>query len=111
MRPVVQTLSSATASAPVIIDYHLDPGNCGIAVVLSGGDSLTYGVQYTLDEVCVGQPNYTASPTWWTLSTLSAQTASATSVLAVPARAIRLNVTAYTSGTATMTIVQAGSIS
>jgi hypothetical protein len=49
-----------------------------------------------------------ATGNWFQNSSVTAQTASANGNYAFPVRAIRLNVTAYTSGSATLTLVQAG---
>lgn len=107
MRPVRVTVSSATVSLPIPLDQYETPFNVGLGVVLSGGASLTYKVQHTFDDVFL--PTFDPSTaTWFDHATLVAKTASSDGNYAYPVVAIRLNVTAFTSGTATMTVLQAG---
>lgn len=107
MRPVRVTVSSAAASAPIPMDVNQGPFNVGVAVALSAGASLTYSVQHTFDDVWA--PGFDPSAAvWFTNSGLSAKTTSTDGNYAFPVTAIRLNVTVYASGSATMTVVQAG---
>lgn len=102
MRPVTTAaISSQTTSAPVVLDYRANSDPIAIGVILSSGAVLTYKVQYTLDDVfAAGWSAGTA--TWFDHPTLVNKTTSDVGNLAVPVTAIRLSVTAYTSGTATM---------
>lgn len=107
MRPIRVTVASQTASAPVPLDHFQGPFNVGIAVVLSAGASLTYSVEHTFDDVFA--PGFNASTaTWFPNSGLSAKTTTLDGNYAFPIMALRLNVTTYGSGTATMTAIQAG---
>lgn len=99
MKPVSKSVSSATASGWIVLDTYANPFNVGFAVVLTG--TATYTVQHTFDDPA-------SSPTVFSHPTVAAQTANADGNYAFPVRAIRVNVTAYTSGTITLTAIQAG---
>ena len=107
MRPIRVAVSSATTSQVVPLDQYISPENVSVAVVLSAGASLTYKVQYTFDDVFAA--NFSPSTAaWFDHATLVGKTASADGNFAFPVTGIRLNVTPYTSGTATMNVLQAG---
>jgi len=107
MRPIRVTVGSATASATIPLDTYADPFNVGLAVVLSSGASLTYTVQHTFDDVFA--KNFDpATATWFSHATLVTKTASSDGNYAYPVTATRLNITIWASGTATLTVVQAG---
>lgn len=107
MRPIRVTVSSQTASAVIPMDIYIDPFNVSVGVALSAGATLTYTVQHTFDDVF--SPTFNAATAvWYPNASLAAKSASADGNYAFPVTAIRLNVTAYTSGSATMTLVQAG---
>lgn len=101
MRPQSVTVSSVAASAWIPMDYKSDPFNVGFGVVVSG--TLTYTVEHTFDNVLAG-----ATATAFPNATVVAQTTSKDGNYVVPVMAIRLNVTAFTSGSATLTILQSG---
>lgn len=108
MRPVVQSpISSVAVGAPVVLDYRSNPEDAGIACVLSNGAVLTYKVQLSNDDPFVDGFN-PANATWFDHATLTGQTSSQYGTVDHPARMIRLNVTAYTSGNVTLTLVQSG---
>ena len=107
MRPIRVTVSSATVSNVIPLDQYISPFNVGIAVNLSAGAALQYTVQYTLDDVF--SPTFDpATANWFSHATMVNKTTSFDGNYAYPVTAIRLNVTVYTSGSATMTVVQAG---
>lgn len=105
-RPIRKTLSAAGVSAPVPMDIH-NPANISISVTLSAGASLTYTVEHTFDDVFANTFN-PATATWFPNATVAGETANQDGNYAFPVTAIRLNVTAYTSGSATLTIIQTG---
>ena len=107
MRPTRQTLGAVAVSAPIVLDTYRDPFNVGIGVALSAGASLTYKVQHTLDDVTL-ETFSPATATWYDNAVLVAKTTSSDGNYAYPVTAIRLNVTIWASGTATMTVIQAG---
>jgi hypothetical protein len=104
MRPQSVTVSSQTTSAWIPLNYKQTPFNATVAVVVSG--TLTYSVEYTVDNVLAGE-----TPTAFNAedTTLVGATANQAGAITSPVTAVRLNVTAFTSGTATMTILQGGS--
>ena len=107
MRPIRVTVGSQASSAPVPMDHYQGPFNVSVGVVLSAGATLTYSVEHTFDDVFA--PGFDASTaTWFANSGLASKQTSLDGNYAFPVRAIRLTVSAYTSGTATMTLIQAG---
>lgn len=107
MRPITVTVPSQSASSVIPMDTYQDPFNVGIAVTLSAGASLTYTVQHTFDDVFA--PGFNpATATWYNHATLVTKTTSSDGNYAFPVTGIRLNVSIYSSGSATMTVVQAG---
>lgn len=107
MRPIRVSVGSATTSQVIPLDQYISPFNVSIGVALSAGANLTYKVQHTFDDVF--SPTFNpATATWYDHATLAAKIASSDGNYAFPVSAIRLNVTPYTSGTATMNVLQAG---
>lgn len=107
MRRITVTVSAQGVSQPIPMDQRNDPFNVGIGVALSAGATLTYTVQHTFDDVF--SPSFDpATATWYSNSSLVTKNASSDGNYSFPVSAIRLNVTAYTSGSATMTVIQAG---
>lgn len=101
-------LSSATTSPVIPADTHGFLG-ATVAVIMSAGASMTAKVQYTVDDVSSSTFD-PSTATWFDMSGMTALAASAAGGLASPVTGIRLNVTAYTSGTASMTVVSANAI-
>lgn len=107
MRPIRVSVAAQAASAVVPLDSYNASFNVGIGVVLSAGSTLTFTVQYTYDDAnATGFDPATA--TWFSLTALAGKTANTDAPLTTPVTAVRLSVTAYTSGRATMTVIQAG---
>ena len=100
MRAQSVTLSSATTSNAIPMDYAIAPFSVSLAGVVTG--TATWKVQYTYDDVF--NPNVT--PNWFDHATLTGKTANADGTITNPVKAVRLNVTAYTNGTITLTILQ-----
>ena len=106
-RPVRVTVNSVASSQVIPLNTYGDPFNVGIGCDVSAGGSLTYTVQHTFDDV--QSPTFNPSTaTWYSNSTLVAQTTDKDGNYAYPVTAVRLTVTAYTSGSVTMTVIQAG---
>ena len=101
MRPQVITKSSAGTTAWIPLDYKQNPFNVGFGVTIGAG-VLTYDVEHTFDDVF----DSTVTPTAFKNSTVVAQTTNKDGNYAFPVRAVRLNITAYTSGSATLTLLQ-----
>ena len=99
MRPQ-QTAALAAVSTEVIkLDWEQARFNVGLQLVQSGTN--TVAVQLTLDD-----PDDEAGANWFALPT--ALTASGVYELTLPCRAVRLNMTAFTNGSAQLTAVQSG---
>jgi hypothetical protein len=101
MRPQVVTKAASGTTAWIPVDMYQTPFNLSFAVVLTGA-TLTYSVEYTLDDVY----DSTITPTAFAHADVAAETTSQSGNIAFPVRAVRLNITAYTAGSATMTILQ-----
>lgn len=107
MRPIRVSVSSAAASNVLPMDQYISPFNLGLGVSLSAGASLTYTVQHTFDDVW--SPDFDpATANWFSHATMVNKTTSFDGNYAYPVTAIRLNVVSHSSGTATLTVVQAG---
>lgn len=100
MRPTTVTQSAAGTSAWIPLDYKQNPFNVGLGLVISGTN--TVDVEHTFDDVF----DSTITPTAFKHSTLTAKTTNSDGNYAFPIRAVRLNVTAYTSGSASLKILQ-----
>jgi hypothetical protein len=108
MRPVRTALTGLGASAPIPLDINQSPFNVSVAVALSAGASLTYTVEHTYDDVFATGFN-PATAVWFSQAGLTTKTASLDGNYSYPVRAVRLSLVApYTSGQATMTVIQAG---
>jgi len=107
MRAITKTVSEVGVSAPIPLDTYLTPFSVGLAVVISAGGGLTYTVEHTFDDV-FAKGYVPAAGTWFPHASLAALTATSNGNYAFPITAARLNVTAYTSGSATFTALQAG---
>ena len=103
MRSVVLLVTGVGASNPYAVDTYISPSNMGLAVIVSG--TITFKVQYTFDDVFA--KNYVASSGNWFDHPTLVGSASGNSNIAYPVTGIRLLTTAGT-GTATLTIIQAG---
>lgn len=106
-RPIRKTLSSATSTTPVPLDIHINPFQITLVAALAAGSSLTYTVEYTVDDVFDNAFN-PATANWFSVTGMSAQTISSTGNIVTPVSAVRLRVSAFTSGSVTLTIIQSG---
>lgn len=104
MRPAIVTASASGASSMLVVDYVVPVFAIGIGCVVSNGASLTYKVQHSFDDPNLGANNMT----WFDHAFITGQTGNKDGNYAFPIRATRLNVTAFSSGTVTMTILQGG---
>lgn len=100
MRPTSVSRSAAGTSAWIPVDYRQNPFNIGLGLVISG--TLTADVEHTFDDVF----DSSVTPTAFKHDTMTGKSANDDGNYAFPIRAIRLNLTAYTSGSATLTILQ-----
>ena len=109
MRPVVYTLSDASGGAKYSNVYppdnYISPFNVALSVTVTG--TVSYTVQYTFDDVFAKGYDPTAGTSTWFDHPTLVGSASVNSNIAYPVTGIRLITTAGT-GTATLTIIQAG---
>ena len=104
MRPTTISKTGSGSTAPIPMLLFVTPFNVGIGVVVSG--TVNYTVQHTFDNIFAA--GYDASTgNWFNHASLASQTGNADGNYAFPVTAIRLTVNSG-SGTATITIVQAG---
>jgi hypothetical protein len=101
MTPTSVTVSSAASSAAIPLDHKQNPFSVGIGCVVPSG-TLTYKVQHTFDNIF----DSTVTPVWFDHTTITGKTASFDGNYAYPVRAVRLTVTAFTSGSVVMTVIQ-----
>lgn len=81
---------------------YLEPA---ILVQLSSGASLTYSIEVTGDDTQI--PTYIeANGVWVPFTNMTGLTASNAGTIGACVKAIRANITAYTSGTLTLQLVQ-----
>ena len=95
---VSQTNTGSSPSIPMNLDST--PFNVGFGVTISG--TPTYTVQHTFDN-----PWTTTSPVWFDHPTVAAETTNQDGNYAFPVAAVKVVVTSGT-GTATLTLIQAG---
>jgi hypothetical protein len=103
MRAQSISVGSATTSAWIPLDTNKAPFNVGFGVTIGAG-VLTFKVQHTFDNV----QDSTVTATAFDHPDVTGKTVNTDGNYAFPIRAVRLNVTAYTSGTAVLTLIQAG---
>lgn len=109
MKPVVKTVSSVATSDPIRVNWR----GSGSTFALSLGVDLnpgvlTYTVEHTFDAPTdfTSSSDYNTNATWRATTGLTALAATAEGNIAFPVQAVRLNVTAFTSGTAELTVIQ-----
>ena len=108
MRPIVKTVSSVSTSDPIRVNWRGGRGGfaLSIGVDLNPG-SLTYTVQHTFDPPDkFSESDYKTNATWRNTAGLTGLTANGEGNIVVPVQAVRLNVTAYSSGSAEITVTQ-----
>lgn len=106
-RPVTRTVSGATGTSAVVALNVLNPRpfNVGLLADVAAGATLTYSVEYTFDDVQASGYN-PATGVWNSVTGMGAQTADTTGSLSFPVTGVRLNVTAWTAGSVTLTVLQ-----
>lgn len=104
MRPqTTSAITSVAASSPIVVDSRGSQSRLGIQVTAGVG---TYTVQMTADDV-FANGYVAASGNWFSVPTAGLVAATTSQMLEVtcPCTAVRLNVTAYTSGSFVMRVV------
>lgn len=90
-----------------VIDYKNPDFNVGFGCAISSGGAMTYGVQHTFDDVLSSDVTETGAVTF-NHETVSGKTVSADGDYTNPPNAVRLAVTAHTSGSVKMSLYQVG---
>ena len=104
MRQQIATRTNVGSSNILTTDTYISPFNVGFGVVVTG--DATYTVQHTFDN-----PQTTASPTWFPHPTIAGKSDNQDGNYAFPVAAIKVLVTAATSGSnVTLTMIQAGQV-
>ena len=106
-RPVRVTLTTVTSSAPIPLNNYSTPFNVGIGCDVSAGGDGNYTVQHTFDDV-FSKTFTPAAATWFTTTGLGAQTTDQNGNYSAPVTACRLTINSITTGSVTMTVIQAG---
>jgi hypothetical protein len=101
MRPVVVSKTGTGSSSVVPLDHYQSPFNVGFGVVVDG--TVNYTVQHTFDDIF----DASVTPVWFNHPTIASLAANADGNYAFPVRAVKVLVNSG-SGTATMTVIQAG---
>jgi len=91
-----------------VLNYRGPDFNVGLGCGVSSGASLTYAVQHTFNNVLASTFTDETSATVHTHDTISGQTGTSDGNYTNPPVACRLALTAHTSGTANLRIVQSG---
>ena len=106
MRPFTSSvLGSVTISDPIQVDYVQGDFNLGLSVNVTATNTST--VQYSLDDPhATYATDYNTDAVWHDVTALTDVTASTAASLTIPCRAVRLNMTAWTSNGASLTVVQ-----
>lgn len=107
-RNVQVSTDTAGYSDPVPLNPHIAPVTVGLYVLVDGTSESD--VEYTGDDpwTFTNADHYNTSGTWFPVTTMSGITATGAGNIDVPFRAVRLNTTSHTSGTATLTVIQGG---
>lgn len=105
-------LYSQTTSPPIVVLPPMQGGRFssgyilpGILAFVSSGGSLTYNVEVTGDDTELQAYN-AALGNWQPFTGMSGLTANASATLGAAVRALRLNCTAYASGSVTLQVIQ-----
>lgn len=109
MRPVVKTVSSATQSDPIRVNWRGTAGTFALSIGIDLNPGvLTYTVEHTFDDPAdfTSAADYNSNATWRPTTGLVALTASGEGNIAFPVQAVRLDVTSFTSGSAEITVTQ-----
>ncbi len=109
MRPVVKTVTSATQSDPIVVNWRGGQSAFALAIGVDLNPGvLTYTVEHTFDapDGFTSAADYNTNATWRATTGLTALTATDEGNIAFPVRSVRLNVTAFTSGSAEITVIQ-----
>jgi len=100
MKTRTVTKNTVGFSTPILINTNLVPTDVGLAAVVTG--TITYTIQHSFDDPGVGLVK------WFNNSALTNKTTSLEGSYTVPITAVRINVTAVSGGSVTLSVVQSG---
>ena len=109
MRPVSKTVSSLSISDPIRVNWRGGQSNFNLSLVVElNPGALTYSVEHTLDAPTdfADAADYNANAVWFDTPGVTGLSANGGIGIDFPVQALRLNVTAYTSGSAKITVLQ-----
>ena len=107
MRPIFVTVTGANTTSSVIpTNTYANPFNVGFGVTVVSG-SVNYTVQHTFDDVWSSTFN-PSTANWFNHPTVAALTASSDGNYAFPVTGIRIIGNAGNTGTAKLSLIQAG---
>lgn len=84
-------------------DILSNPFSLSMGVTLTSGASLTYEAQHTFHDI----QDFTVNPVWFPNDGLTAKTANDDGNIAFPVTGLRLSISSFVSGTASMIAIQA----
>lgn len=97
------TLSEVGASKPLNVNLGALPINVSVAVLVSDDANLTYNVEHMYQDILVNKPK---QEFWFPF--LTGETTTQDGYYGYPITAVRLVITDYVSGSATLVAIQAG---
>ena len=107
MRPITVTLNSVSISDPIVVDNYQDNFKLGLQAAFSAGANATVSVQSTMDDPYADYAtDFNTNANWFDVTGMAALTGSAQGNVFFPVRAVRLNMTARTAGSVTLTVLQ-----
>jgi hypothetical protein len=102
MRPITVTVTGVGSSVAIPTDYFTNPFNIGFGAVATG--TVDYTIEHTFDNI----QDPTAAITWFPHPTVFDEAASQDGNYAFPVTAVRLTNNIGTTGSVTLTVIQAG---
>ena len=108
MKPKTQTLSAAGTTDPMIVNYRTTPVDIGLFADFTTGTGVgTVTIEHTeSDPFATYATDFATDARWRATTSLTAVTADAEGSISFPIRAVRMNVTAFTSGSIDFTTIQ-----
>jgi hypothetical protein len=105
--PNYTSLSAVSCSATINMDYRRNPMNAAVAVTGSSSGTFTYSVLFTLDDQQeLTNTGSTRAPVFFPDANLNGVSSNGTTNYMFPVAGLRLSVTAVSSATVTMCILQ-----
>src|SRR3972149_4016888 len=107
--PKYISVTSVSTSETIWLDYNQSPFNASVSVTGSSSGTFSYTVQYTLDsQQFLSVLGSTRSPVYFSDANLVSLSSNATGNYMFPVAGVRISVSALSSATVTMCILQGG---